>query len=179
MPELRPLYPDPDERAATRREMRQEAMPWYAPPLDPDTAHEVITALAEGLRITTVGAMPGYPAYAVINAWRQQHPWFDDACVAASEAAAEKMLFETIEIADDQTRAPACRDVSIRARQHAMKVLNRKRFDPATRVELTGSKVQADELSDAELAALVRRRARDEAEDADPRTPPAGGAPPG
>lgn len=173
MADLRPLYPTPDERAATRREMRHEAIQgaWY-PPMRPDDAQEVLAALSEGLRITRIGSLPGYPTYATINYWRTAHPWFDEACVAASEAGAEKMMWETLDIADDQSRAPACREVSIKARQAMAKVLNRKRFDPATRVEVTGSKMRADELSDAELAAMVRRRERATAEDATPGAPP-------
>ena len=138
--------------AATRRDLR---MLHRAPPLDDDSADYVLTCLAEGIPITRVGAMPGLPPYAVINSWRRQYPEFDAACVQASEAGAEKMLWQTIEIADDTERHPACREVSIRARQHAMKVLHRKRFDPATRVAELQAERMADELTDDVLAQMV------------------------
>lgn len=150
--ELRPLYPTPDDRADTRRELRH--LRW-APPLDVDSAEHVLTCLAEGVSVTRVGRMAGLPPYAVINSWRRQYPEFDAACVAASEAGAEKMLWQTIDIADDTSRHPACREVSIRARQHAMKVLHRKRFDPATRVSELVAERMADELSDDVLAQMV------------------------
>lgn len=149
---MRPFQVSGDDRARTRRELRH--LRW-TPPLDEESAQHVLHCLAEGIRITHVGNMPGLPPYAVINSWRRQSPEFDAACVAASEAGAEKMLWETIDIADDTSRHPACREVSIRARQHAMKVLNRKRFDPATRVaELTAERM-ADQLTDDALAQMV------------------------
>lgn len=162
---------DPDETAATRRELRR--MRW-APPMDADSAQHVLTCLAQGIRITRIGNMPGMPPYAVINSWRLQSPEFDAACVAASEAGAEKMLWETIEIADDTTRHPSCREVSIRARQHAMKVLNRKRFDPATRVAEMVAERMADELTDEQLARMViegQARRAGEDDDGPPDSP--------
>lgn len=149
---MRPFQPDPEDRLATRRALRE--LRW-SPPLDDDSAAHVLTCLAEGIPIGRIGAMPGLPAYGVINSWRRQYPEFDAACVAASEAGAEKMLWQTIEIADDTTRHPSCREVSIKARQHAMKVLNRKRFDPATRVAELQAERMADELSDDQLAQMV------------------------
>ena len=138
---------------AAKRELRELRR---NPPLDADSADAVLTALAAGRPITAIGDTPGLPAYWIINRWRHEHPEFDELCVAASEAGAESMLWETLKIADDTERAAACRDVSIRARQFAMKVLHRKRFDPATRVEVSQGVRDGDELTDAELAAIVR-----------------------
>lgn len=175
--DLRPYRVESEDRIETRRQLR---MLRRAPPLDPDSAEHVLTCLAEGIPIMSVASLPGLPPYAVINAWRRQYPEFDAACVAASEAGAEKMLWQTIEIADDTSRHPACREVSIRARQHAMKVLHRKRFDPATRVaELTAERM-ADELSDDVLARMVieGQASREDASEGSP-DPPATRTPPG
>lgn len=172
----RPLFPAWEDRREARRDMRRMRR---APPLDEDSADHVLTCLAEGLPIMQVAALPGLPAYAVINSWRRQYPEFDAACVQASEAGAEKMLWQTIEIADDTSRHPACREVSIRARQHAMKVLHRKRFDPATRVAELQAERMADELSDDQLAQMVieGQARRVEAGEGAP-TPPAARTPP-
>ncbi len=148
---LVPSVPDPEARRAARMANRADR---FAPPLDPDTAELVLMHLANGVRITQLDAVPGAPPYAVVNAWRNAHPWFDEACVQASEANAERMLYDIIEIADDQQRAPACREVSIRARQWAQRVLHRKRFDPAVKVEVSESRA-ADTLSNAELERIV------------------------
>lgn len=167
---LRPFQPDAEARDRTHRDLR---LLRKAPPLDPDSADHVLTCLAEGIPIMRVAAMPGLPPYALINSWRRQYPEFDAACVQASEAGAEKMLWQTIEIADDTARHPACREVSIRARQHAMKVLHRKRFDPATRVAELQAERMADELSDDQLAQMVieGQARRVEAGEGDPDSP--------
>ena len=82
---------------------------------------------------------------------------------------------EVIGIADDVDRSPACREVSIRARVLLAKVYNRRKYDPATRVEVTDARVVGDSMTTAELEALVReeRRLRLQAEalDVTPETP--------
>jgi hypothetical protein len=148
--DLRPFQAE--DREDTRRELRQIMR---APPLDADSAEHVLRCLANGMGITAIGNTAGLPAYWIINSWRRHYPEFDAACVQASEAGAEKLMWDTVAIADDVNRHPACREVSIRARSNVMRVLHRKRFDPATRVaELVGQRM-ADELSDADLARLV------------------------
>lgn len=137
------------------------------PPLREADALAVVQALSRGMRITSIGESGLFPPYWVINDWRARYPEFDEACVRASEAAADDLMAETIDIADDQSRAPACREVSIRARHAAVKVLNRKKYDPATRVEVAGIVREADDLSNAELAAIARRSARSTAVDAE------------
>lgn len=150
---MEPLRPAGDDvAAATRRDLR---MLRRAPPLDPDSAEYVLTCLAQGIPITKVGNMPGLPPYAVIHSWRRQSPEFDAACVQASKAGAERMLWQTIEIADDVSRHPSCREVSIRARQFAMRVLDRIRFDPGAKVHELETARMADELSDEQLARMV------------------------
>ena len=155
---LRPLYAPGEERAASRRELRTLLR---APPLDTDSADYVLRCLAEGMGITAIGNTAGLPAYWVINSWRRRYPDFDAACVQASEAGAEKMLWQTIEIADDTSRHPSCREVSIKARANAMRVLHRKRFDPATRVAELVAERMADELSDDALAQIVLEAQRE------------------
>ena len=128
-----------------------------------------------GTPLSAIGDIAGMPPYWVVNLWRKESAEFDELIVAASEARAERMLDETIEIADDVKRSPACREVSIRARMAAMKVYNRKRFDPALKVEVEARAQVGDSMTTAELEALVReeRRARLAAEalDATPETP--------
>ena len=149
-------------RSEIRAELR-EAM--RHPPFDEDAALAVVQALSRGMRIRAVGESCLFPAYWVINDWRTRYPEFDEACVRASEAAADDLMAETIEIADDVARAPACREVSIRARHAMVKVLNRKKYDPATRVEVSGAGRGADDLSDDDLARMVRVRGRRDATD--------------
>jgi hypothetical protein len=127
------------------------------PPFDARAAVLVIEALAQGLKLGTLHASAGFPPYWVINQWRSHVPEFDDACVRASEAAAELFAAEVVTIADDTNRAPACRAVAIDARKWAVKILNRKKYDPATRIEVTPGAGRADDLSDDELAAIARR----------------------
>ena len=152
-------------RRSLRAEMKQEML---HPPFNESDALAVVQALSRGMRIRAIGDSGLFPPYWVINDWRTRYPEFDEACVRASEAAADDLMAETIEIADDQKRAPACREVSIRARHAAVKVLNRKKYDPATRVEIAGNVRSADDLSDDALAAIVRARSRRDAVDAVP-----------
>ena len=163
-----PVVASREDSEAAHRELRRDRR---CPPLDPDVANEVLLMIASGTRITHLADLPNMPPYAVINAWRAEHAWFDEAVVQASEAHAEDMLYQTLEIADDQTRSPACREVSIRARQYAQKVLNRKRYDPATRVEVTEGR-DARTISNAELERLVATLVVEPA--GDPGSPPAG-----
>ena len=150
-------------RAVAGRELRQLIR---CPPLRADDAEKVLIALAGGLGITTIGSIPGLPAYWVINLWRREHPEFDELCVAASEAGADALAWENVEIADDDRRSPANKALSIAVRERLSKVLNRKKYDPAVKVEVTGNARAADELSDAELAAIARRSGRRDAVDA-------------
>jgi hypothetical protein len=139
------------------------------PPIDWDVAEQVCMMIEAGTSISKLGDIAGMPPYWVVNYWRREHPEFDAAVVAASEALADRMMEATIEIADDVQRSPACREVSIRARQFAMRVLNRRKYDPATRVIVDDVRQVGDGMSTAELEALVReeRRARLAAEAVD------------
>lgn len=137
-----------------------------SPPMRAEDAEHVLTALANGMRITHIGSTPGLPAYWVINLWRSEYPEFDELCVAASQAGADKLAWETIEIADADGRAPADKALSIAVRERMAKVLNRKKYDPAVKVEVTQGVQAADKLTNAELEAMVRRRDRGTATDA-------------
>ena len=150
-------------RAVAGRELRELIR---CPPIRPDDAEKVLGALARGLGITTIGSIPGLPAYWVINLWRREHPEFDELCVAASEAGADALAWENVKIADDDARSPANKALSIAVRERLSKVLHRKKYDPATRVEVAGIVREADDLSNAELAAIARRSARATAVDA-------------
>ena len=150
-------------RAVAGRELRELIR---CPPLRADDAEKVLIALAGGLGITTIGSIPGLPAYWVINLWRREHPEFDELCVAASEAGADALAWENVEIADDDARSPANKALSIAVRERLSKVLHRKKYDPATRVEVAGIVREADDLSNAELAAIARRACRGGAIDA-------------
>ena len=150
-------------RAVANRELRELVR---CPPLRADDAEKVLTALAGGMGITTIGSIPGLPAYWVINLWRREHPEFDELCVAASEAGADALAWENVKIADDDERSPANKALSIAVRERLSKVLHRKKYDPAVKVEVSGNARAADELSDAELAAIARRSGRRTAEDA-------------
>lgn len=147
-----------------------------APPLDWDVAEQVAMMIDAGTPLSAIGDIAGMPPYWVVNLWRRESPEFDELIVAASEARAERMLDETISIADDVERSPACREVSIRARMAAMKVYNRKRFDPALKVEVEARTQVGDGMTTAELEQLVReerRRAlREEAVEVEGGDPP-------
>ena len=142
--------------AVARRELRRLMR---CPPLRPDDAEKVLAALATGQGITEIGDTPGLPAYWLINLWRREHPEFDELCVAASEAGADALAWESLRIADDDERSPANKALSIQVRERLSKVLHRKKYDPAVKVEVSGNARAADELSDAELAAIARRSA--------------------
>ena len=154
------MITEPDTEGRSLRSLR------LSPPLRPDDAEKVLTALANGMRITAIGSTPGLPAYWVINLWRTEHPEFDDLCVQASQAGADKLAWETLEIADKDGRAPADKALSIAVRERMAKVLNRKKYDPAVKVEVTQGTQAADKLTNAELEAMVRRRDKGAATDA-------------
>lgn len=149
--------------AVTRRELR---LAIREPEFDPEAAERVVLLLARGVGLGTIGDLSGYPAYATVNFWRARYPEFDEACVLASEAGADALAWENVTIADDDKRSPANKALSIQVRERLSKVLNRKKYDPAVKVEVTGNVRAADELSDDELAAIARRSARAGAVDA-------------
>ena len=150
--------------AVARRELRRLMR---CPPLREDDAEKVLAALATGQGITEIGDTPGLPAYWVINLWRREHPEFDELCVAASEAGADALAWESVRIADDDERSPANKALSIQVRERLSKVLHRKKYDPAVKVEVTGSARAVDDMTDAELAAIARRASRGSAIDAE------------
>lgn len=156
-----PIADEP--RALARAELRELVR---SPPLRADDAEKVLRALASGIGITSIGSMPGMPAYWLLNLWRREHPEFDELCVLASEAGADAMAWENIRIADDDERSPANKALSIAVRERMAKVLHRKKYDPAVKVEVSGGLVAADELTDADLAAIARRSSRRDAVDA-------------
>ena len=146
-----------------------------SPPIDWDVAEQVVMMIEAGTPISAIGDIAGMPPYWVVHSWRKESPEFDELITVASEAKAERIMDEVIGIADDVARSPACREVSIRARVLLAKVYNRRKYDPATRVEVTDARVVGDSMTTAELEALVReeRRQRLQAEalDVTPETP--------
>jgi hypothetical protein len=144
--------------ATARRELR---LLHTEPPFDADVAQSVLELLAVGgVGLTTIGNIAGYPAYWIINQWRARFPEFDEACVIASQAGADALAFENLQIADCDKRAPANKALSIAVRERLSKVLNRKKYDPATKIEVSAGAGRADDLSDDELARIARSRAR-------------------
>lgn len=145
------------------------------PPIDWDIAEQVVMMIEAGTPISRIGDIAGMPPYWVVYSWRRESQEFDDLITAASEAKAERIMDEVIGIADDVARSPACREVSIRARAMMAKVYNRAKYDPATKVELTGRVQVGDGMTTAELEAMVaeerRRRLQAEALDVTPETP--------
>jgi hypothetical protein len=151
-------------QAIAKRELRELIR---NPPLRAEDAEAVLLALASGMRITAIGETPGLPPYWLINLWRTQCPDFDELCVQASEAGADALSWGNIAIADDDKRTPANKALSIAVRERMAKVLHRKKYDPAVKVEVSQAAGRADDLSDSELAAMVRARSRDAAVDAE------------
>lgn len=145
------------------------------PPIDWDIAEQVVMMIEAGTPISRIGDIAGMPPYWVVYSWRRESQEFDDLITAASEAKAERIMEEVIGIADDVARSPACREVSIRARAMLAKVYNRRKYDPATRIEVEGRVQVGDGMTTAELEALVqeerRRRLQAEALDVTPETP--------
>ena len=141
-------------RAVANREIR---LAIREPEFDPESAQRVVELLARGIGLSTIGDLSGFPAYGVVNFWRARYPEFDEACVLASQAGADALAWECLEIADTDGRAPADKALSISVREKLAKVLHRKKYDPATRVEVTAGAGSADELSDDALAAIARR----------------------
>ncbi len=145
------------------------------PPIDWDIAEQVVMMIEAGTPISLIGDIAGMPPYWVVYSWRRESPEFDDLITAASEAKAERIMDEVIGIADDVARSPACREVSIRARAMMAKVYNRRKYDPAVRVEVEARTLVGDSMTTAELEAMVeeqrRARLRAEAVDVTPETP--------
>ena len=152
-------------KGIAKRELRELTR---NPPLRADDAEKILKALASGLRITKVGDIPGFPPYWLINLWRSEHPEFDELCVQASEAGADALAWECLEIADNDDRLPANKALSIQVRERMAKVLNRKKYDPATRVEVTQAARDGADLSHADLAPLAGRASVADAVDVDP-----------
>lgn len=146
-----------------------------SPPIDWDVAEQVVMMIEAGTPVSRIGDIAGMPPYWVVHSWRKESQEFDELITVASEAKAERIMDEVIGIADDVARSPSCREVSIRARVLLAKVYNRRKYDPATRVEVTDARVVGDSMTTAELEALVReeRRQRLQAEalDVTPETP--------
>lgn len=146
-----------------------------SPPLDWDVAEQVVMMIEAGTPISAIGDIAGMPPYWVVHSWRKESPEFDELITVASEAKAERIMDEVIGIADDIARSPACREVSIRARAMLAKVYNRRKYDPATRIEVEGRTMVGDGMTTAELEAMVaderRRRLQAEAVDVTPETP--------
>ena len=145
------------------------------PPIDWDVAEQVVMMIEAGTPISRIGDIAGMPPYWVVYSWRRESQEFDDLITAASEAKAERIMDEVIGIADDVERSPACREVSIRARVLLAKVYNRRKYDPAVRVEVEARTLVGDSMTTAELEAMVeeqrRARLRAEAIDVTPETP--------
>lgn len=155
--DLNPILTDPEERRLIRAQMREESR---NPTFDPEVAENVVQALASGMGITAIGSTAGYPAYWVINFWRASVPEFDEACVRAAEAYAEQLAYEVVPIADGiaighSDRSTADRSLSVQTRFSAIKFLNRKKYDPAVKVNVSHGLVDADAASDAELARVA------------------------
>lgn len=153
--ELTHLVNEEAEESRSLRDLRRH------PTFRPDDAVRVLTALANGMRITAVGQDAGMPDYWVINDWRNRYPAFDELVVQASQAGADALMFECLPIADRigewANVGTADRALSIQVREKLAKVLHRKKYDPATRVEVSAGPGQADDLSDDALAAIARR----------------------
>lgn len=133
----------------------------WEPAFDPEWAAKAVNMVEAGVSLSHLADIAGMPPYAVVRYWRTINPDFDAAIVAASEAKAERYADEIVPIADDTSRHPACREVSIKARMAMMKVYNRRKYDPATRVEVTQGPVVGDGLTTAELERMVaEQRAR-------------------
>ena len=155
-----PDYPLSDNpRAVANRELRELRR---HPDFDSEAAIRVLRLLSVGgVGISEIGKLPGFPDYWVINDWRNRYPAFDELVVQASQAGADALMFECLPIADRigvwKDVGTADRALSIQVREKLAKVLHRKKYDPATRVEVTAGVGQADALSDDELAAIARR----------------------
>lgn len=132
----------------------------WEPAYDEEWAAKAVAMIEAGIPLTQLADVAGMPPYATVRYWRTINPDFDAAVVAASEAKAERLADEILPIADDQDRAPACREVSIKARMALMKVYNRRKYDPATRVEVGVVARVGDGVSDAELEAMVLQQRR-------------------
>lgn len=61
----------------------------------------ILEKIAAGLFLTHICAEPSMPSCSTVFKWRLDHPEFSEAYAHAREAAADKMVIETVAIADD------------------------------------------------------------------------------
>ncbi|AOY90550.1 hypothetical protein BKK79_00935 [Cupriavidus sp. USMAA2-4] len=61
----------------------------------------ILEKIAGGKFLTEICADPAMPSCSTVFKWRLEHPEFSEAYAHAREAAADKMVIETVAIADD------------------------------------------------------------------------------
>ena len=66
-----------------------------------DLVDRILEKIADGLFLTHICADPAMPSCSTVFKWRLDHPEFSEAYAHAREAAADKMVIETVAIADD------------------------------------------------------------------------------
>jgi hypothetical protein len=120
-----------------------------APPFDPVVAEDVLSVIAEGvdpMRLPS-GSIP----WRVIRSWLARYPDFAAAFNEACEAAADRLSWDTLAIADTLDEHPVSRGVRIKARQDMAKVLNRRKYDPNTVVAVANAGANLQRMSTAAL----------------------------
>ena len=65
------------------------------------TVDAILEQIAAGKFLSDICADPAMPSCSTVFKWRLEHPEFSEAYAHAREAAADKMVIETIAIADD------------------------------------------------------------------------------
>lgn len=96
------------------------------PAIDLRMADQVIEAFRAGLTERDIGKIAGLPAKGVVRYWRSISPEFEAACADAAEENADGIVAGMMGIADDVSRDPACRKVSLEHRRWLAGVLSKK-----------------------------------------------------
>lgn len=143
---------------------------WTEPEFDPDEAERVLDLIADGC--DPAAMPPGLLNWRAIRSWVRRFPDFARAYNEACEAAADRISWDTLAIADNITEHPASRAVRIKARQDLAKVLNRRKYDPGTVIAAAGVAGRVQDMSTAALLDALAAEGRPVIEHEAPGAPP-------
>ena len=95
---------------------------------DQDVADFIVRMVAEGHSVYDLwnGDRESLPHPIVVNRWKKERPAFEREMEEAEAVAAEKMVWDTLKIADDEERAPAQANNAIKTRQWLADKLSKK-----------------------------------------------------
>ena len=129
----------------------------------PELAIRICAEVARNVPIHKIADMAWAPCEASIYRWLAKEPVFCEDYTLAREAAAHRMIAETLEIADepiDKMGAVERARVRVQVRQWAAERMAPKKYGARIKTELTGANDGPVEVADAsaKLLDLLRRK---------------------